>query len=88
MVFICQLFNKSCDNEIESSHIFLICDSLVSFVRRQYSVKKLLKHAIKKTNTAAIFKAERPSRKQQQYSLKRKLYSVANLTLTDVEDIT
>ena len=47
----------------------------------------MLKHEIKKTNTAAIFKAERPSRKQQQYSLKRKLYSIANLTLTDVEDI-
>ena len=45
MIFICQLFNKSFDTEIESSHIFLICDSLAfSFVRRQYSVKKLLKN--------------------------------------------
>ena len=82
MIFICQLFKKSFDTEIESSHIFLICDSLAfSFVRRQYSLKKLLQ---KKLSTPVIFKAERPSRKQHENSLKRKLYSVANLTLKDI----
>ena len=82
MIFICQLFNKSFDPEIESSHIFLICDSLAfSFVRRQYSKNCW------KTSTAAIFKAERPSRKQHENSLKRKLYSVANLTLKDISRI-